>query len=470
MRKILPPLVVSFLLIILGGILISQLSPQAQNVNVGTTPTAGWSVASNGDAILTLAEPTPSATTSALVATGTGNCTNGAHLFRTTYVTANGQTVGGSAAASVTCDGTHKQVTVTIPTGSPFVTGRNVYATKAGGSTYFLVATSPVVNDNSTVTYTFNIADGSFTATTLSNVNTAREVRLRVNPTTGAVTPGLSGSMSAAQLVIASQAAYDILYAASATAWTRLGKGSTGQIFRQTASTPSWSTATLPDTFVAGDLVAATATNTLGSIADAAVGQVLTSGGVGVIPTFSASPSVTSLTVKLGTGSGTVKASGIACQDVTNPDTATQNAWNYKTCTIPAAALASTGDTAECVAAFRFASNTNTKAWQLYWNGGTCSGSSAAACASGDSVFSNSTTGSAIRTVAHVSAVKTGTNTQALYDMDITLSTAQALSAPGTATESSAIPVVLAYRNESASAATTNTNIAPILVCSVKNF
>ena len=404
MRKILIPAI-----LILA---IWQVGLKTQNVNVGTTPTAGWSLASNGDAILTLAEPTPSATTSALVATGTGNCTNGAHLFRTTYVTANGQTVGGSAAASVTCDGTHKQVTVTIPTGSPFVTGRNVYATKAGGSTYFLVATSPVVNDNSTVTYTFNIADGSFTATTLSNVNTAREVRLRVNPTTGAVTPGLSGSMSAAQLIIANQAAYDILYAASTTAWTRLGKGSTGQIFRQTASTPSWSTATLPDTFVAGDLVAATATNTLGSIADAASGQVLTSGGVGIIPAFSASPSVTSLTAKAGSGTFTYKAGGMIAVNTTSTANGQNTNFTCMTVTaLPANTLVTTGDELRLVATYTLSSAVTTKTYQV--NVGHTSCAADGTGFTGGSTLSNATALASQTVEQTMVMTRTGNSTQA---------------------------------------------------------
>jgi hypothetical protein len=56
---------------------------------------------------------------------------------------------------------------------------------------------------------------------------------------------------------------------------------------------PSYSTATYPSTATAGALIAATATNVIGQIADVAVGQLLASGGVGVIPAYTGSPSVT---------------------------------------------------------------------------------------------------------------------------------------------------------------------------------
>lgn len=173
---------------------------------------------------------------------------------------------------------------------------------------------------------------------------------------------------------------------------------------------------------------------------------------------------------KVGTGAGTMKPSGVVCQDMTNPDTQTQNAWNYKTCTVPAAALSAVGDQIVCLWGFRLATNANTKTIQLYSNGGTCSGSGGSACATGDQVFSYGQSGSATRVGGTVFITKASAGAQAAYalsNLDTTISTD---SVPGTATESSAIPVVLAYRNTSAAAATTNTNIAPTLVCRVSDF
>lgn len=116
----------------------------------------------------------PTAPTAALVATSSGNCTAGTHVFAVTYVTAAGETAVSSASGSVLCDGTHKQVTVTIPVSTTNgVTGRNIYASATGTTTpLLLVATGPVVANNTATTYTLNIADGSFTATTAPSSNT----------------------------------------------------------------------------------------------------------------------------------------------------------------------------------------------------------------------------------------------------------------------------------------------------------
>ncbi len=83
--------------------------------------------------------------------------------------------------------------------------------------------------------------------------------------------------------------------------------GATGTILRSNGTNWVASTDTYPDTVVAGDIVIATATNVVGSLADVATGQVLMSGGVGVAPAYSGSPSVsgsvtagTTLTATLG--------------------------------------------------------------------------------------------------------------------------------------------------------------------------
>lgn len=101
---------------------------------------------------------TPPAPTAALVTTGTGNVNNGAHLYKVTFADAEGETIASAASNSVTTDGTHKQVTVTIPLGPIGTVLRKIYRTAAGGINYSLLA---VVSDNTTMTYTDNIADAS---------------------------------------------------------------------------------------------------------------------------------------------------------------------------------------------------------------------------------------------------------------------------------------------------------------------
>lgn len=61
------------------------------------------------------------------------------------------------------------------------------------------------------------------------------------------------------------------------------------------ASDPICSTLVLPNAAVQGDLLVATGANTIGSVVDTAVGRVLTSGGAGLVPVYSATPVVTSV-------------------------------------------------------------------------------------------------------------------------------------------------------------------------------
>jgi hypothetical protein len=67
------------------------------------------------------------------------------------------------------------------------------------------------------------------------------------------------------------------------------------------ASPPAWSALILPNAAAAGDLMVATSANTIGSVVDVATGSVLVSGGVGVAPAWSASPTVTKLLAGDGT-------------------------------------------------------------------------------------------------------------------------------------------------------------------------
>lgn len=116
--------------------------------------------------------------------------------------------------------------------------------------------------------------------------------------------------------------------AGSPPAWTTATypatAGTAGKILRSDGTNFVDSTATYPNTVAAGDLLLATAANTIGSLADVAVGQLLASGGVGVVPAYTASPSITGnmtaatgfvattagagITLNSGTTSGTTTA------------------------------------------------------------------------------------------------------------------------------------------------------------------
>ena len=108
-------------------------------------------------------EPAPGALTAAL-GSGAGNVDNGAHRYLVTFVTSDGETQAGDVSSSVTvADKTvNGKVSLSaIPLGGSIVTSRKIYRTTAGGSTYLLLTT---IADNTTTTYTDNIADSGLGA------------------------------------------------------------------------------------------------------------------------------------------------------------------------------------------------------------------------------------------------------------------------------------------------------------------
>lgn len=110
-------------------------------------------------------EPPPSAVTAALAAPAApGNVNTGVHRYLATFVTVDGETQAGTASSAVTVadSAVNGQVSLTgIPLGGANVTSRKLYRTQAGGSVYYLLAT---IADNTTTTYTDNIADVSLGA------------------------------------------------------------------------------------------------------------------------------------------------------------------------------------------------------------------------------------------------------------------------------------------------------------------
>lgn len=104
----------------------------------------------------------PTDCTATLIATGTGNIDNGTHSYKVTYITSTGETELGTVSNTVTVDASNKQVALSaIPIStSSSVTSRKIYRTKAGASFYFLLTT---INNNTSTTYTDNIADSSLT-------------------------------------------------------------------------------------------------------------------------------------------------------------------------------------------------------------------------------------------------------------------------------------------------------------------
>jgi hypothetical protein len=108
----------------------------------------------------------PSAVSAALAGAGSGNLSNGVYLYRVTYITQPGtgeSVVSGSVSVTVVDNTINGQVSLTnIPVSTnPFVLKRKIYRTTVGTTNYFLLTT---INDNTTTTFTDNVADGSLGA------------------------------------------------------------------------------------------------------------------------------------------------------------------------------------------------------------------------------------------------------------------------------------------------------------------
>lgn len=95
---------------------------------------------------------------SAVLVLAAGNVPAGAHTYKCTYLYYDSEESNGSPASSVvTADGTHQQVTVTIPVGGYGVTQRKIYRDNNDGNWLFVGS----VANNTATTFTDNVALGT---------------------------------------------------------------------------------------------------------------------------------------------------------------------------------------------------------------------------------------------------------------------------------------------------------------------
>jgi hypothetical protein len=139
--------------------------PYSFGLNVSASQTlaapvgiAGWSLTetAGSTARATLRQNaviTPTAATAALNLDSTGSqITAGAHSYKVTFVTAQGETELGAISNSVTNDATHTSNTVSaIPTGPAGTTQRKVYRNKVASQTTWFALTT--IADNTTTSY-----------------------------------------------------------------------------------------------------------------------------------------------------------------------------------------------------------------------------------------------------------------------------------------------------------------------------
>lgn len=170
---------------------VSVASAQTTGSATSVAPATQAVGDTTNDFLLFIREPNPGAPTVALAGAGAGNVDNGVHRVRVEFTTAAGHSAPGAVSATVTVtDKTvNGQVALTsIPTGSSFVTGRKVYMTRAGGSTYYLLSNGTIAN-NSATTLTANDTDATLLASTvIPSGNTTKNQIVGYDGPTGAVT------------------------------------------------------------------------------------------------------------------------------------------------------------------------------------------------------------------------------------------------------------------------------------------
>lgn len=144
------------------------------------------------------------------------------------------------------------------------------------------------------------------------------------------------------------------------------------------------------------------------------------------------------------------------CGCTTYVDAGVINQWNVITCLLPAATLVANGDNVDVHVTAQLATNANTKGYQLYWNGGTCSGTGGSCCASGTQVFSDGSSGTNVTTISDYLVTRTSSSNQVLNGITYTggSSISSIDQVTSTATDTGTILVAYCARNTAAGAAT----------------
>lgn len=165
--------------------------------------------------------------------------------------------------------------------------GQIVYVGTPGSYTFYIYEGTGVWSILAAATGTL---DSLTTDDSTVVVPTAGNINLKG---TGSTTTIGSGSNATVELTGLTNHA--VLVGAGTATITKVGPTATaGQVLQSSGSSadPAFSTTTYPSTVAQGDILIGTATNVIGSLADVATGQVLTSGGVGANPVYTGSPSI----------------------------------------------------------------------------------------------------------------------------------------------------------------------------------
>lgn len=194
--------------------------------------------------------PAPAAPT---VATGTAGVLTGAYTYKIAFVSADGETEGGTTSATINPSSQKVELT-NIPLGATGITSRKIYRTIAGGAQHKLLAT---LSDNTTTVYSDNLADGTLGANALT-ASTAKgqaannnDTQLQTASVRGAVTSQIaSNNIATVQFFFSDAALANGAYSEFGTFVDGTGSLNSGQLFNRVIFGIVYNKATGEDTTV----------------------------------------------------------------------------------------------------------------------------------------------------------------------------------------------------------------------------
>ncbi|MCB9810516.1 hypothetical protein H6777_00020 [Candidatus Nomurabacteria bacterium] len=140
------------------------------NLGIGTsTPQAKLDIGA-GDLRFSIVDA-PSTVTPSIALGGAGSL-SGTYRYRVSYITATGETEVGKLSGQVSPSSQEINLTNIPVSSDPAVTGRKIYRNKDADGVWGAMYLVTTINDNSTTTYTDNIADGSLGVVNLTTQTT----------------------------------------------------------------------------------------------------------------------------------------------------------------------------------------------------------------------------------------------------------------------------------------------------------
>ncbi|HNG26001.1 MAG TPA: hypothetical protein PLJ37_01195, partial [Chitinophagales bacterium] len=240
--------------------------------NVTTATTRDWFFPDSSDAFVGIS--TPQSISSKIFTFSTIGNTNAITIKDNSFTLQDDGDTTKQAVFQLSGITTATTRTLTVPNASgtlALTSDLTGYVTSVSGTSNRITSTggtTPVIDIAATYV-------GQTSITTLGTIGTGTW-----NATAIAATVGGTGQTS--------YAVGDLLYASTTTALSKLADVAAGSYLRSggVSTAPVWSTTTLPNSATTGDLIYASASNVYSNLAGVATGNALISGGVGTAPSW----------------------------------------------------------------------------------------------------------------------------------------------------------------------------------------